>query len=309
MSDNVYTWIGYILAAIGILASWFFAKWSMRRKTITNFTKNEFGIGKSLCEEFKGLRLQFNGADVNNNLRVYRGVLMNTSSKDIPDSNNNKITIKFPEDCVIKDCNIHCGDVSVSYEFNNNPNELVLTFGLLQEKDCFEYDIIYEVANENFSVESDTLSFSYRIEDVGKEISTKTLTKPNLIPRRKKMMYTFIGATFIMGLCLLLPSMIGLPMKYQCYNKKTKEKVEVYKKTDSTYVVPNKNYFKFTGDVVPQSDFNKLYTFKFEEETNYQLLTGGLVIGYSILYFWLLGYPLFKESKINKYIEKCYKGE
>lgn len=309
MNYNINTWIGYILGAIGILATWFFAKWSMRRKTITNFTRNEFGIGKSLCEEFKGLSLQFNGVDVNNNLRVYRGVLMNTSSKDIPDSNNNKITIKFPEDCVIKDCNIHCGDVAVSYEFSNNPNELVLTFGLLQEKECFEYDIVYEVANDNFSVESDTLRFSYRIEDVDKNISTKTLTKPNLISKRKKTTYMLIGALIIIELCLFIQYLMGLPMRYQCYNKKTNEKMEVYQKTDSTYAVSNDNYFKFTRDVVPQSEFKKLYTFKFENETNYTFFVGVLILLEFVLALLQIYYPLYKESKIKKHIEKCYRGE
>ena len=171
--------IGLIVGILGLVISWR----SIKRKKISNFTKNEFSIGKSLREEFSGLELKYENETVSNDLRIYKGILMNTGIKDIPENGgNNKITVVFPEGCLIRGVNVKRGNVDVKASFDQSSNKFDIYFGLLQKDECFEYDVIYEDTKSKSEKIAREMRFEYRIEDVAKEISKEQLPiEKNLI--------------------------------------------------------------------------------------------------------------------------------
>ena len=63
--------IGLIVGILGLVISWR----SIKRKKISNFTKNEFSIGKSLREEFSGLELKYENETVSLSHPVMSGSL------------------------------------------------------------------------------------------------------------------------------------------------------------------------------------------------------------------------------------------
>ena len=165
---------------ISIVITYYFTKWSERRKKICNFTKNEFSIGISLREEFPNLDLKYKNETVNNDLRIYKGILMNTGHKDISaNGNKNTINVIFPEGCLIRDVKIKKGKVDVEVFIDQNSDNFYLNFGLIQENECFEYDVIYEDSKNSSKKIADMVKFKYRIEDVSKKIDNKPLPQLN----------------------------------------------------------------------------------------------------------------------------------
>ncbi len=288
--------IGLIIGIFGLVISWR----SIKRKKISNFTKNEFSIGKSLREEFPGLELKYENETVSNDLRIYKGILMNTGIKDIPENGgNNKITVVFPEECLIRGVNVKSGNVDVKASFDQSSNKFDIYFGLLQKDECFEYDVIYEDTKSKNEKIAREMRFEYRIEDVAKEISKEQLPieKKSRMSRIRQVLFlifnSFAFLLLIYFFCFIL--LKGIPLDSSVYSNLDNTEVSVYCESDTTYNVFAKGNLSFfnSGVSVPKADFHQNFHIEIDENSDqFSLL---LILLLVALYFALLWYIEYKE--------------
>lgn len=288
--------IGLIIGIFGLVISWR----SIKRKKISNFTKNEFSIGKSLREEFSGLELKYENETVSNDLRIYKGILMNTGIKDIPENGGkNKITVVFPEGCLIRGVNVKRGNVDVKASFDQSSNKFDIYFGLLQKDECFEYDVIYEDTKSKSEKIAREMRFEYRIEDVAKEISKEQLPieKKYRMSRIWRVLFlifnTFMFLLIIFLFCFILFK--GRPLYSSVYSNLDNAEISVYSESDTTYNVFAKGNLPFfhSGVSVPKTDFDQNFHIEIDESSDqFSLL---FILFLMAWYSALLEYSCYKE--------------
>ena len=219
-----------ILFILGLIASYFIAKWQMRRNKIVHFTINSYDIGKGLRREFSGFELYYSGETLSNDVRVLKGGFMNVGRNDI-DALNGKSDIKMilPSKCVFKDIKIQAleHDLKANATIDNN-NKNIVCFGIdgiLISDEYFEYTAIVEVP-ENMGDIDATLSFQHRIKNT-KNIQNIYVGQVQKNKEGRKLYRRMSIIAWSLLFVIMVLSHMFPEMNFKVYEKKTNRPVAV----------------------------------------------------------------------------------
>ncbi len=156
-----------IFFILGLIASYFIARWQMKKNKIVHFTINSYEIGKGLSDEFPEFKLHYDGEDLAGDVKVLKGGFMNIGRNDIDGlKGENDIKLIFPEGCKVRAVNILTSveELSVSSKMDEERNN-VLNFGIsdvLKSDEFFKYTAIFEASKDIKEIHSE-LKFQHRI--------------------------------------------------------------------------------------------------------------------------------------------------
>ena len=92
-----------IFFVLGLIASYYIARWQMKKNRIVHFSINSYDIGKGLINEFPEFQLHYDGKVLANNVMVLKGGFMNTGRNDIDAlKGDSDLKLILPEECAVK---------------------------------------------------------------------------------------------------------------------------------------------------------------------------------------------------------------
>ena len=132
------------LFIVGLIASYYIAKWQMRKNKIVHFSINSYDIGKGLSDDFPAFKLNYDGENLSSDVIVLKGGFMNCGRNDIAGLNGERdIKIVFPEECKVKAVIVSPSEdeLLVSAKIDND-KENILNLGI---SDIFKSDEYFKL--------------------------------------------------------------------------------------------------------------------------------------------------------------------
>ena len=157
-----------ILFVVGLIASYFIAKWQMKKNKIVHFTIKSYDIGKGLRDEFPEFELHFSGETLSKDVKVIKGGFINIGKNDIEGAEFNLV---LPDGCIIKTIKIAPTDDNLIVNASVAPDKKhIIRFtinGIFISDEHFEYTAIVEVPEEIDDI-ADKMLFQHRIKNTEK---------------------------------------------------------------------------------------------------------------------------------------------
>ena len=124
-----------ILFIIGLIASYYIAKWQMKKNKIVHFSINSYDIGKGLSDEFPDFKLHFGNEVLADNVMVLKGGFMNVGRNDITGlKGENDIKLILPDECKVKAFTKSPSTEDLKVSVNkDNEKDNILNFGISLE--------------------------------------------------------------------------------------------------------------------------------------------------------------------------------
>ena len=296
-----------LFCLLGIIATVIVGKWGIKKKVITNYCTNKFSIGKELKNEFGKLEILYENKTITNELRVYKGVIMNTGNEDIDNIPESGIIMKCPNNWLIKDRIIvnHSKNIKISCERGRDDTETRFKPDMLKKGEAFSYSILYEII-ENESkpkkeVEND-IEFFDRIKDTKfrKEYMPLSGSSNN---KRMLRLYLFIACNILLfiGSIYLVPSKQAINV----IENETGETKSVRLNKDGDYIIADNNLtLLWSNTIINKQDFQKFYSVTIIRNQEYSVLIIACIL-YIILFLWLwyISHDIEKKIKMLQSLE------
>lgn len=296
-----------LFCLLGIIATVIVGKWGIKKKVITNYCTNKFSIGKELKNEFGKLEILYENKTITNELRVYKGVIMNTGNEDIDNIPESGIIMKCPNNWLIKDRIIvnHSKNIKISCERGRDDTETRFKPDMLKKGEAFSYSILYEII-ENESkpkkeVEND-IEFFDRIKDTKfrKEYMPLSGSSNN---KRMLRLYLFIACNILLfiGSIYLVPSKQAINV----IENETGETKSVRLNKDGDYIIADNNLtLLWSNTIINKQDFQKFYSVTIIRNQEYSVLIIACIL-YVILFLWLwyISHDIEKKIKMLQSLE------
>lgn len=219
-----------VLFVLGIIVSYYIAKYQMRKNKIVHFFINEYDIGKGLSDEFPNFNLHYGNEHLKENVKVFKGGFINVGRNDISGLNGKSdINLFLPDDYKIIDISVYPATEDLKVEANvEQEKENQVNFGIggiLKSKEYFKYTIITEAPKDSDGIR-DLIKFKHRIPNTEK-ISNTFVGLPSRIRNKKKrlnFLLCYLGLFSILFISLLF---IDQPVRFKVLDKTTKNEVSV----------------------------------------------------------------------------------
>lgn len=297
-----------ILFIIGLIASYFIARWQMKKNKIVHFLINSYDIGKGLSDDFPAFKLHFGDEVLADNVMVLKGGFMNIGRNDITGlKGENDMKLILPNECKVKAIMIQPSTDGLEVNaYKDNEKENILKFGIsevFKTDEFFRYTAIVETSEE---IDDNKIRFQHRIinTDNIENISIGNGTKPL---RKKRFIYS---VAYIVFLCVLQFTISLYPgVEYEIYEKGTNKEVSVrIDPSSNIHVSDGINLPFISSSVISCKEFKNNY--KIETNTEFKWFNAitfvsliEILLLVSIL-FWLYYIGWGKYSHITNVIAK-----
>lgn len=249
-----------ILFILGVIASYFIARWQMKKNKIVHFSINSYDIGKGLSDEFPDFKLRFGDEVLADNVMVLKGGFMNIGRNDIDSlKGNNDIKMILPEECKIKAITVSPSTEGLFVTATkDDEKDNILHFGIseiFKNDEYFRYTAILETSKEMKSLHS-VLKFSHRLSNTEKIRNTYIGLHSN---RFRKKFYKL--AIFFMVLMMVLIAFVFSyqRLRYNIYKKANNQEVKIH-------IDPYSNLYVNEGLAIPFISGNKISSDELEKE-------------------------------------------
>lgn len=164
--------ISIALFILGLIASYYIAKWQVMKNKIIHFSINSYDIGKGLSDEFPAFKLNYDGENLSCDVIVLKGGFMNCGRNDIAGFNGVRdIKLVFPEGCKVKAVIVSPSEEELLVSANTeNDKDNILDFGIsevFKSDEYFKYTAIVETSKEIKELHN-KLKFQHRILNTDK---------------------------------------------------------------------------------------------------------------------------------------------
>ncbi len=260
----VGTLISIILFIVGIICSYYIAKWQIRKNRIVHFSINSYDIGKGLSDEFPDFKLHFGDEILADNVMVLKGGFMNTGRNDIDGLKGEKdIKMILPEECKTKAITILSSTEGLTITATkDNEKDNIFNFGinkLFKTDEYFKYTAIVETTKEMENLH-DKLKFLHRISNT--EIKHTYIGLQKEVVRRRMYKWFKGIVAFLILLCLLLIPLSSFKrVDFEVINNTTNNKVKLYLDSESQIHVSDKFIipYIYEGQTISSKDLKKEY--------------------------------------------------
>lgn len=289
------------LFIVGLIASFYIAKWQMRKNKIVHFSINSYDIGKGLSDEFPAFKLNYDGEDLSSDVIVLKGGFMNCGRNDIAGLNGERdIKLVFPEDCKVKAVIVSPSEEELLVSANvENDKDHILDFGIsevFKSDEYFKYTAIVETSKEIKGLHN-KLKFQHRILNTDKIQNTYIgLQRDKLKKRLSKIVI------FAMALIALF-SVISASyqsIQYKVCHKDSDKEVKLHIDPFSNLYVEEGISIPFVTDTLISSkelvnnyDIRPITEFKWNGPI---VITKMFEVIFSILYIVLLYYIVWGRN-------------
>ncbi len=248
-----------IFFILGLIASYCFARWQMKKNKIVHFSINSYDIGKGLSDEFPDFKLHFGDDALAENVMVLKGGFMNTGRNDINGlKGKNDIKLILPDECKIKAFTISPSTEDLMVTVNkDNEKENILNFGIseiFKADEYFKYTVIVETSKEIETLHSE-LKFRHRISNTDK-IKNKYI---GIQSNSKNSNFWAISFVILFILFLGIP-LIYIKLPYKIYQKSSGKEVNMYIDLNSRIYVNEGIPIPYvSGTIISSDEFEKHY--------------------------------------------------
>lgn len=247
-----------IFFVLGLIASYFIARWQMKKNKIVHFSINSYDIGKGLSNEFPEFQLHYDGKDLADNVMVLKGGFMNTGRNDIDAlKGDSDIKLILPEECVIKTVKVLPSTEEL--HVNSNIKGNIINFGIcdfLRTDEYFKYTAIVETSKKIDDLH-DKLSFHHRIRNTEKIRGTYIGQQRSVF---KKKFYKWMIFIYFIFFAISLVLSFYQKMDFDIYNNATNKEVTLYIDSQSNLCVNEGFFIPFiSGKVISSEEFDKEY--------------------------------------------------
>ena len=253
-----------ILFVIGLIASYYIAKWQMRKNKIVHFSINSYDIGKGLSDEFPAFKLNYDGEDLSSDVIVLKGGFMNCGRNDIAGLNGERdIKIVFPEECKVKAVVVSPSEeeLLVSANIENDKNNILNLgiSGVFKSDEFFKYTAIVEASKEIKGLH-DKLKFQHRIINTEKIRDTYIgLQRSKIKKRISKILMSLL--VFMAFLSLITASYHRI--QYKVFHKDSDKEVKLYIDPSSNLYVNEGISIPFvTGSLISSEELDNNYNIR-----------------------------------------------
>lgn len=294
-----------IISVLGIIASYFFFRWQMKKNKIVHYLINSYDIGKGLTAEFPDFNLHFGGDVLSDNVMVIKGGLINMGRNDINGlKGDGDIKLFFPQEYKVKAISLSQFsdglNVKLSKDKMNDNSVNVGIKDLFKTKEFIKYTAIVEVPNKG-EFSKDKITFQHRIPNTNIK---STYIGPYSESLKRKADIAFRTILFILFALFL----VSIPltsidmMRYQVYKKSTGEQVKMYVDRESKiHVIDDaENPFFNEGYCIKPEEFNKDY--KVSPIADYRWFSTNNAIYYGIFIYAIYQIVFFYYIFFGKYI-------
>lgn len=293
--------ISIVLGIAGIICTYLFALWQVKKNKIVHFTINSYDIGKGLSDEFPEFKLHYDGENLSNNVKVLKGGFANVGRNDINSlKGNSDIRLVLPKDCAVKAVVVsQSSDGLGIIAEEDKENKNVINFGineLFKTNEFFKYTAIVETSKEIENL-YEMLKFQHRISNTDiKNIYLgvlKEFYRRNIYKKFKKLVFALF-AVFMVAFPLILSQRIDVKF----VNKTSGKEAKLILDYNSQIHVVDNIYFPFfnEGKIISTEEMNNDYKicpilkYKWYNKYNWQLISLFII---SILYIVICYYILF----------------
>ncbi len=312
------TLLTIILSALGIIATivvtWYFTKNQTKNKEITHFSISSYDIGKGLSDMFPEFQLQYNGNNIEGDVRVLKGGFINTGNKDISELDEKPLQLILPDGCRIKAGKV--SDVSEGFEVKPTIGDSKIDFkiseGVLKTKEFFEYTAIIESPKEIQSLR-DELKIGPRRENLDYKYIFLGRDERSFFKWPAVRLFIIVIALFFFVTTAILFS-IPRPLQHRIIDKNTNKEVSIYVNRDSViYLVEgNQELNLFSNQTITKEQLNNNYvlfpriSYSSGRSALHFWIVGIFTLLLFICYALFVGYMLFwqKKQRIIKIIQK-----
>lgn len=296
-----------VLCIVGIIGTYIFTKWQMKKNEIVHFYTNAYEIGKGLSDEFPDFKLHFGDDVLSGSVMVLKGGFMNTGRNDINGlKGQNDIKLILPNECKIKAFTISPSteDLVVS-AIKDNEKENILKFGiseLFKTDEYFKYTVIIETSKEIESLHSE-LKFHHRISNTDKIKNVYNRLQSN---SRNSNFGAILFITLFMIFLGISSTYRELP--YKIYQKSSGKEVNMYIDLNSKIYVNEGIPIPYvSGTVISSDELEKDY--KIVPITNFKWGRIMIIRAISfflfilIISFFLYKHKLREDDDINNVLK------
>lgn len=285
-----------IFFILGLIASYFIARWQMKKNKIVHFSINSYDIGKGLSDEFPDFKLHFGEEVLADNVMVLKGGFMNVGRNDITGlKGNNDIKLILPDECKVTAFTISPSTEDLTVTVNkHNGKDNILNFGIseiFKTDEYFKYTAIIETSEEMKSLHS-VLKFSHRLSN------TEKIRNTHIESQREKYRKRYPKFLIFSLLLLIVLYIVKLPyqrLRYNiCKNTDNKE-VKIFIDPYSNMYVDDGIPIPFTGKRVTSKEFEKEYKIVpvtefswYSSETVTTIMSIVFFLGYIVLVYYLI---------------------
>lgn len=289
------------LFIVGLIASYYIAKWQMRKNKIVHFSINSYDIGKGLSDEFPAFKLNYDGENLSSDVVVLKGGFMNCGRNDIAGLNGERdIKILFPEECKVKAVIVSPSEeeLLVSARIDND-KENILNFGIsdiFKSDEYFKYTAIVEASKEIKDLHY-KLKFQHRIINTDKIRNTYLgLQRDRFKKRFSKILISFIVFYSLLSVITALYQSI----QFKVYHKGSDKEVKLHIDPSSNlYVNEGISIPFFNGTLISSEELDNNFDIRpiTEFRWNSLLMIWNMFnIIFSILYIILLYYLVWGRN-------------
>lgn len=294
-----------ILFIVGLIASYFIARWQMKKNKIVHFTIKTYDIGKGLRDDFPEFELHFSGETLSKEVKVIKGGFINIGKNDIE---NTEFNLVLPDGCIVKTIKITPteGDLvvnaSTALDKKNTINFVIN--GIFISDEYFEYTAIVEVP-EGIEDIADKMLFQHRIKNTEK-IKKIYLGEyeHNSSMRKNKRRTILIGSAIIIPFYVIL-CMYPM-MRFKVFQNETNKEVKVYIDPQSNLIVckPHSLLIPF-GKKITVDEFENNYNIisykSFSLFNEFSIMTFLLII---MIILYLIAENTGKDKHIIRVLKK-----
>lgn len=290
-----------VLFILGLIASYFIAKWQMKKNKIVHFTINSYDIGKGLSDEFPDFKVHFGDDVLADNVMVLKGGFMNVGRNDITSlKGNNDIKLILPDECKVKAFTISPSTEDLAVSVNkHNEKDNILNFGvseIFKTDEYFKYTVIIETSEEMKSIHS-VLKFSHRLSNTEKIRNTYIGLHNN---RFRRKLYKLLISFMVLMMVITAVVFSYQKLRYNIYKKANHQEVKIH-------IDPYSNLYVNEGLAIPFISGNKISSDELEREytivpvtefrwSSYDSVMGVLSLLLSLLYIILAYYMAWGRS-------------
>lgn len=294
-----------LFCLLGIVATIIVGKLGVKRKVITNYCTNKFSIGKKLKDEFGKIEISYDNKTITNELKVYKGIIMNTGSEDIDNIPESGIVMKCPDNWVIKDRIIgnHSKNIKITCEKGNDDSETRFKPDMLKKGEAFSYSILFEVHEiENLDesksrkkVKSD-IEFFDRIKDTTIKMENIPLSRGEYRKHLSRFYIILVAViSILIGLIYISPDKLTLEV---IENRTGETKLAGFSKDGDYVIADNEWSLLWSRTIVKEQEFNKFYSVSIIKQEKTMMYILFLLYLITFLAFWYNSYDKQKKIKL-----------
>ena len=303
-----------VLFIIGLIASYYIAKWQMKKNEITHFSINSYDVGKGLHNEFPKFQLTYERKEISKEIQVLKGGFLNSGRNDITGlKNDSDINLILPEGCCLKDIKIKqlSNDLDVT-ACKNKKTPNVVNFAINEKfmaGEGFEYTAIIETTEEIRNLHR-KIEFKHRIPNTSKitneyigQQTRKGVAKGSgeKLQELKTMVILSMAAALFFSISSVF-LFFAQKVQYSVVEKGTEKEFALYMTPKSQFYISDSNWIPFLDKKdISKGELDRNYYVSLQKK--YLWSSSDSILGFVLTFFALI-YIIFALWSVYSWNKK-----